>query len=132
MTFDEMLAKVLEIFPHAEVSEAVDGEIVIHTKMQEAVTGGDSEEPKPVLVDMEQESMDESSAIDDLIQHSKSIRHGKEFDKGNNDLHVIIDGPPSHESGRFIEVEDSKGASVDAGDWRDRGDGTWELIIPSS
>lgn len=30
---------------------------------------------------------------------------------------VVFDGPPSHESGRFVEVEDEKKASVRAGEW---------------
>ena len=42
---------------------------------------------------------------------------------------IVFDGPPANESGRFIEVEDSSGASIAAGDWHDRGDGTWELRI---
>ena len=42
---------------------------------------------------------------------------------------VVFDGPPANESGRFIEVEDSSGASIAAGEWHDRGDGTWELRL---
>ncbi|TFC59461.1 MULTISPECIES: hypothetical protein [unclassified Cryobacterium] len=44
-------------------------------------------------------------------------------------IDVVFDGPPSHESGRFIEVEDPNGWSVNAGEWIDRGDGTWALRI---
>lgn len=44
-------------------------------------------------------------------------------------LDVVFDGPPSHESGRFVEVEAPDGRSVCAGEWIDRGDGMWALRI---
>lgn len=44
-------------------------------------------------------------------------------------IDVVFDGPPSHESGRFVEVEDPSGRSVNAGEWIDRGDGLWALRI---
>lgn len=43
-------------------------------------------------------------------------------------LHIVFDGPPSHESGRFVEVNDSTGKSVNAGEWVENGQ-FWELII---
>ncbi len=42
---------------------------------------------------------------------------------------VVFDGPPGPESGRFVEVEDSKGASVNFGEWVLRDDGFWVLRI---
>ena len=45
-------------------------------------------------------------------------------------IDVVFDGPPSHESGRFVEVEDPNGASIVVGEWIDRGDGLWALRIP--
>lgn len=45
-------------------------------------------------------------------------------------IDVVFSGPPSHDSGRFIEVEDSKGRSINAGDWIKRDDDTWVLRIP--
>lgn len=42
---------------------------------------------------------------------------------------VLFDGPPSHQPGRFIEVETLDGRSVRAGDWIDRGDGYWALRL---
>lgn len=42
-------------------------------------------------------------------------------------LYVIFDGPPSHESGRFVEVETGDGRSVRAGEWEERPDGLWSL-----
>lgn len=42
---------------------------------------------------------------------------------------VVFDGPPGPEGGRFVEVEDAKGRSVNVGEWVERGDGTWALNI---
>ena len=42
---------------------------------------------------------------------------------------IVFDGPPAHQSGRFVEVEDASGASINAGEWKDRGNGLWELRI---
>ena len=44
-------------------------------------------------------------------------------------LNIIFDGPPSHESGRFVEVETDDGKSINAGEWIERGDGLWALRI---
>ena len=45
-------------------------------------------------------------------------------------IDIVFDGPPSHESGRFVEVEDETGASVKFGEWVEREDGYWALRIP--
>jgi hypothetical protein len=45
-------------------------------------------------------------------------------------VNVIFDGPPSHESGRFVECEDMEGKSVNVGEWIDLGNGLWSLRIP--
>ncbi len=45
-------------------------------------------------------------------------------------LDVVFDGPPSHESGRFVEVENLEGFSVGAGEWINRGNGFWALRLP--
>lgn len=44
-------------------------------------------------------------------------------------LDIVFDGPPSHESGRFVEVEDENGASVGIGKWVEDGE-YWRLRIP--
>lgn len=46
-------------------------------------------------------------------------------------IDVVFDGPPSHESGRFVEVEDEHGRSRRVGMWLDRADDTgfWVLRI---
>ena len=45
----------------------------------------------------------------------------------NQFIDIVFDGPPGPISGRFIEVEDSTGASIAYGEWIDRKDGTWAL-----
>ena len=44
-------------------------------------------------------------------------------------IDVVFDGPPSHEAGRFVEVEDSDGRSIKAGEWIERADGYWVLRL---
>ncbi len=44
-------------------------------------------------------------------------------------IDVVFDGPPAPEAGRFVEVEDPRGYSVNVGDWIDRGNGLWALRI---
>lgn len=57
-----------------------------------------------------------------LAEAARGDEHTPFFD-------VVFDGPPSAESGRFVEVEDEQGRSFNAGEWIDRGDGTWALRI---
>jgi hypothetical protein len=40
---------------------------------------------------------------------------------------IVFDGPPGHESGRFVEVESPPGRSVKFGEWVKRDDGYWVL-----
>jgi hypothetical protein len=44
---------------------------------------------------------------------------------------IVFDGPPGPESGRFVEVENERGRSVDIGEWIHRPDGLWALRISS-
>ena len=44
------------------------------------------------------------------------------------ELHIVFDGPPSHESGRFVEVETADGNGMNVGRWEQRGN-YWHLII---
>jgi len=46
-------------------------------------------------------------------------------------IDIVFDGPPSHESGRFVEVENSRGRSINFGEWVERSDGFWALRIVS-
>lgn len=45
--------------------------------------------------------------------------------------HLVFDKFPSPEGSRFIELEDSTGHSISAGEWRERKDGYVELILPA-
>ena len=50
-------------------------------------------------------------------------------------IHVVFDGPPSHESGRFVEVELDNGHSVCRGEWIERSPNEkgviyWDLVMP--
>ena len=42
-------------------------------------------------------------------------------------LDVVFDGPPGPISGRFVDVENESGQSVNAGQWIERPDGLWAL-----
>ncbi len=44
-------------------------------------------------------------------------------------IDIVFDGPPGPESGRFVEVEDEAGKSIDFGQWVHRPDGFWVLRI---
>lgn len=45
-------------------------------------------------------------------------------------IRIVSDGPPGPQSGRFIEVEDMKGKSLNAGEWRQISEDLWALEIP--
>lgn len=47
-------------------------------------------------------------------------------------IDIVFDGPPSHDSGRFVEVEDESGKSISIGEWVKRDDGYWTLRVPSA
>lgn len=44
-------------------------------------------------------------------------------------IDIVFDGPPGPEAGRFVEVENALGQSINAGDWTQRPDGRWVLRI---
>jgi len=45
-------------------------------------------------------------------------------------IDVVFDGPPGPVAGRFVEVENAEGASINFGKWVHRNDGYWVLRIP--
>ena len=49
--------------------------------------------------------------------------------KPSGELRFVCDAAPGPEGGRFVEVEDASGNSIRAGEWRQRGDGLWELRV---
>lgn len=52
------------------------------------------------------------------------------------EIHIVFDGPPGPEGGRFIEVEDERGSSVKVGRWEQvtlfRGVTQWVLVITAA
>lgn len=44
-------------------------------------------------------------------------------------IDIVFDGPPSHESGRFVEVEDDAGRSICFARWVQREDGYWVIRL---
>lgn len=46
-----------------------------------------------------------------------------------NAIHIVFDGPPEQEGGRFVEVETPDGRSISVGEWIQKGD-YWHLVIP--
>ena len=42
---------------------------------------------------------------------------------------IVFNGPPTHHSPRFIEVENEAGASIQYGEWLEREDGYWVLRV---
>ena len=44
-------------------------------------------------------------------------------------IQIVFDGPPAHESGRFVEVEQG-GKGINFGEWKQREDGYWVLELP--
>lgn len=44
-------------------------------------------------------------------------------------IDIVFDGPPNHEAGRFVEVENDEGTSINFGEWVQRDDGYWVLRI---
>lgn len=42
-------------------------------------------------------------------------------------IDIVFDGPPGPEAGRFVEVENARGQSINFGRWLKREDGYWVL-----
>ena len=48
---------------------------------------------------------------------------------GGREIHILFDGPPGPVAGRFVEVEAPEGRSIRVGEWREREDGYWALVL---
>ena len=46
-----------------------------------------------------------------------------------SEIHIVFDGPPGPVAGRFVEVETPDGRSIKVGEWRERPDGYWALVL---
>jgi len=44
------------------------------------------------------------------------------------EIRFVVQQPPGPTS-QFVEVEDERGRSVNVGEWRERQDGLWELVL---
>lgn len=85
---------------------------------------------EPTAIEEESSSSieDVSTTMSGIIgSFDSSIRPKPE--KSSRAINIIFDGPPSHESGRFVEVENDRGQSVSVGEWEEREDGLWALRI---
>ena len=70
-----------------------------------------------------------------LVHALEQLAHTNPSPEGHpapapGDVYVVFDGPPSHESGRFVECEDAEGHGINAGEWVERPNGWWALRIP--
>lgn len=45
------------------------------------------------------------------------------------EIHVVFDSPPGRDMPTLIEVEDENGHGIQVGEWRERPDGYWELVL---
>ena len=80
-----------------------------------------------------------SAAHDALIELERQrtilCEAGKAHDTVRPDtpyLDIVFDGPPEHDAGRLVEIEDSTGAGVSIGTWMERPNGHWALRIPDT
>ncbi len=48
-----------------------------------------------------------------------------ETDDLPEEFHIIFDGPPGPQAGRFVEVETPDGRGIKIGEWVQRDDGFW-------
>jgi len=64
------------------------------------------------------------ACVNDFVHLQSALKLSQE------EIHIVFDGPPLHESGRFVEVENASGKSIKVGEWEQRGE-YWHLIIGS-
>lgn len=59
-----------------------------------------------------------------------SARIVTEEHKSVTEIDIVLDGPPSHEAGRFVEIEHAlHGHSMNVGQWVERDDGYWVIRL---
>lgn len=72
--------------------------------------------------------------MNDRLEYRRSLGLGTSGFKGMDEprhIDIVFDGPPGHEAGRFVEVENADGKSINFGEWVKRQDGLWALRIPA-
>ena len=47
-------------------------------------------------------------------------------------IRIVFDAPPGRDMPTLVEVEDEQGRCIDAGQWRERPDGYWELVLEAA
>ena len=47
----------------------------------------------------------------------------------NQVVRMVFDRPPGRDMPTLIEIEDQSGRAINVGQWREREDGYWELVI---
>lgn len=47
----------------------------------------------------------------------------------SKEIRVVFDAPPGRDMPTLVEVEDENGRCIEAGHWRERPDGYWELVF---
>lgn len=72
---------------------------------------------------------DERLAIDRVLDAARKQDNLTKWWRQNDFIDIVFDGPPSHISGRFVEVEDPDRKSISVGDWIERDDGHWVLRL---
>jgi hypothetical protein len=45
------------------------------------------------------------------------------------EIHVVFDRPPGRDMPTLIDLEDEHGHGIEVGEWRERPDGYWELVL---
>ena len=48
------------------------------------------------------------------------------------EIRVVFDAPPGRDMPTLVEVEDQHGRPMEVGQWRERPDGYWELVLPTA
>lgn len=66
----------------------------------------------------------------EMIRNSDAALARRSCASESRFIDIVFDGPPGSVSGRFVEVENEKGASINPGEWIERPDGLWALRIP--
>jgi len=71
--------------------------------------------------------MDEMNARIAELTKARDERDAALASRRERIIDIVFDGPPSHVSGRFVEVEDEQGRGINVGEWIQRADGYWVL-----
>lgn len=58
-----------------------------------------------------------------FLERQRNAQMGEQVE-----VRIVFDGPPSPESGRFVEVEDASGRSINFGEWKQSGN-YWNLVF---